>query len=191
MMLKLEPFTEEDIKPHLSWLEGTDLEFLLQYSGPAYSFPLDQAQLLGDIEKMRASEEFLMFKAVEEASGETLGHIQFLNIHREAGTATIGRVLVRKERRGHGFGEEMMRLAIEEAFQELGLSTLELWVYSFNRPAIQCYMKLGFRIAARAIHVFPDSGKRWGRLLMKLDRDRYCKIKTQDEMADQSLEPVE
>jgi hypothetical protein len=44
-MVKLEPFSREDIADLLGWLEGTDARFLYQFAGPKYSFPLSADQL--------------------------------------------------------------------------------------------------------------------------------------------------
>jgi RimJ/RimL family protein N-acetyltransferase len=57
----------------------------------------------------------------------------------------ISRVLVAPGHRGNGIGTKMVEKAVRFGFEELGLHRLELRVFDFNRAAIQCYEKVGFR----------------------------------------------
>ena len=52
-------------------------------------------------------------------------------------------VSVEPDRRGQGFGEEIMR-ACEDAARAMGLSKIGLHVFGYNEPAIQLYKKLGY-----------------------------------------------
>ncbi len=170
-MLRLQPFTTDDIQTHLSWLQGTDARFLLQYSGPVYHYPLDRKQLLAELEKMASGGDLLMFKALEEPSNEVIGHIQLLNIDPEEGKGTLGRVLLRKDKRGLGLGKVLVNNAVDHAFRGLGLNELRLSVYTFNTPAIRCYRRIGFKVINQGFYVFPGTGERWGRLVMSLRKE--------------------
>lgn len=66
---------------------------------------------------------------------------------KNAHVATLG-VAVRKEVRGLGLGEAMMRYGIDWA-REIGVKKLRLGVFSTNERAIALYRKLGFEEEGR------------------------------------------
>ena len=50
-----------------------------------------------------------------------------------------------KEYRGQGYGTEALKLALDYAFNELGLALLGLTVFPSNERAIRAYEKVGFK----------------------------------------------
>ena len=53
-------------------------------------------------------------------------------------------VVVDSEKRGMGYGEEMLRLALRYAFTMTGAEAVQLNVFSGNPAARRCYEKAGF-----------------------------------------------
>jgi diamine N-acetyltransferase len=78
---------------------------------------------------------------------EPIGTTGLLNIDHRHGTATFGIML--GERRGQGLGTEATRLMLDWAFTVLGLHNVDLVVFAWNKPAIRCYEKAGFRHIGR------------------------------------------
>jgi RimJ/RimL family protein N-acetyltransferase len=76
-----------------------------------------------------------------------IGTTGLTNIDHRHGTATFGIML--GERRGQGLGTEATRLMLDWAFTVLGLHNVDLLVFAWNRPAIRCYEKAGFRQIGR------------------------------------------
>ncbi len=99
-MIVLERFENKDIAELLGWLKDTDAEFLMQFAGPRYKFPLDEEQLMGTL----ADESGIAFRVMENGNGRALGHCQLLRIDPLGKAATVGRVLIKAEARGHGHG---------------------------------------------------------------------------------------
>jgi RimJ/RimL family protein N-acetyltransferase len=172
-MIKLAPFEEEDCERLISWVD--DAVFLLQWSGPEYAFPLDKDQLLETSMRGRGqAPEHLMFKALDEETGEVIGHIELMHINRQAGTAHIGRVLVGEpDLRGRGFGTEVVSRLVEKAFVSMSLQRLTLTVYESNRPAVACYQGLGFEIREARENSLMVDGESWTTLLMALTSERF------------------
>jgi RimJ/RimL family protein N-acetyltransferase len=143
--LTLQPFTAGDIDRLTSWIPSA--EFLLQWAGPSYHFPLTHAQV-AEFLALTAGDEptLLMFKAVDEETIEVVGHIEQLTIDRQNRSLAIGRVLVGPvQQRGRGIGRQIMAEALKIAFDELGMHRVGLGVFDFNASAIACYEKVGFR----------------------------------------------
>ncbi|HDR7743316.1 TPA: GNAT family protein [Bacillus pacificus] len=138
-MIKLEPFKRNDFKQLMNWIHSE--EFLIQWSGNAFAYPLNEKQL----EKYIESANTLAFKVIDEESGKVIGHISLGRIDNINKSARIGKVLVGDtEMRGRSIGKHMMKAVLHIAFEELKLHRVTLGVFDFNTSAISCYEKIGF-----------------------------------------------
>ncbi|PEW69868.1 GNAT family N-acetyltransferase [Bacillus thuringiensis] len=138
-MIKLESFKKSDFKQLINWINSE--EFLIQWSGNAFTFPLDEQQL----EKYIESANTLAFKVVDEETSDVIGHISLGQIDNINKSARIGKVLVGNTKmRGRSIGKHMMKAVLHIAFDELNLHRVTLGVYDFNTSAISCYEKIGF-----------------------------------------------
>jgi len=141
----LEPFGPADYAHLVAWI--TDEAQLVQWAGPIFRWPLDDAQF--DAYRAPAGKPDptrLIWRAVADPGGEIVGHVELNEIdRRHLSAATLSRVLVCPERRDRGLARAMVAAVLEVAFGELGLHRVELRVFDFNEPAIRCYEALGFR----------------------------------------------
>jgi RimJ/RimL family protein N-acetyltransferase len=143
-MIELQPFRREDFARLIGW--AVSPEFVLQWGGGGFTYPLDEAQLEEYLKPTETTPPSrFIYKAVDTETGAVVGHIELKNINWTHGLAGVSRVLIGESAaRGKGYGEQMMRRAMAIGFDELGLHRLELNVYDFNQPAIRLYEKLGF-----------------------------------------------
>ncbi|MGA5713588.1 GNAT family N-acetyltransferase [Bacillus bombysepticus] len=138
-VIKLESFKKSDFKQLINWINSE--EFLIQWSGNAFTFPLDEQQL----EKYIESANTLAFKVVDEETSDVIGHISLGQIDNINKSARIGKVLVGNTKmRGRSIGKHMMKAVLHIVFDELKLHRVTLGVYDFNTSAISCYEKIGF-----------------------------------------------
>ncbi|PEE61852.1 GNAT family N-acetyltransferase [Bacillus thuringiensis] len=138
-VIKLKTFKKSDFKQLINWINSE--EFLIQWSGNAFTFPLDEQQL----EKYIESANTLVFKVVDEETSDVIGHISLGQIDNINKSARIGKVLVGNTKmRGRSIGKNMMKAVLHIAFDELKLHRVTLGVYDFNISAISCYEKIGF-----------------------------------------------
>ncbi|MDG1567708.1 GNAT family N-acetyltransferase [Bacillus cereus] len=138
-VIKLESFKKSDFKQLINWINSE--EFLIQWLGNAFTFPLDEQQL----EKYIESANTLAFKVVDEETSDVIGHISLGQIDNINKSARIGKVLVGNTKmRGRSIGKHMMKAVLPIAFDELKLHRVTLGVYDFNTSAISCYEKIGF-----------------------------------------------
>lgn len=121
-------------------------EFLRQWAGPSFDYPLDQQQLQNYLEGANhpASSDMLIYCAVEKSGGQVVGHLSIARIDRVNSSARIGRVIVDPQLQGRGIGRGMIQEAIRIGFQGLGLHRLSLGAFAFNTSALRCYENAGF-----------------------------------------------
>ena len=144
-MIELQVFADQDIDRLLGWIDSR--EFLMQWAGPGFSFPLDSDQFREHLLQTGGPDPKLMaFKMVDTASQAMVGYLELAGIDRSSRTAMLARILVGpKELRGNGIGTQAVRAVLRIAFGQLGLHRVGLGVFDFNRSAIACYEKAGFR----------------------------------------------
>lgn len=172
-MIALRPFTAEDVPVLLGWI--TSPEFLVQWGGSGFSWPLDAEQLERTLlPPAEAEPTMLAFTAVEKESGEAVGHIELLAINRGNRSAIVGRVLIGPETlRGQGLGTEMVRAVLRIGFEELGLHRLGLHVFDFNASAIACYEKVGFRKEGRLRDAYRIGDSFWSVYAMSMLEEEW------------------
>ena len=154
--IDLIPLTPDHFDALIAW--STTPEFLLQWAGPSFGFPLDHEQLHAVLDLARESPpELLLYAAIESGSDEVIGHAELGRIDHAAGHASLMRILVGSPAaRGQGVGSAIVRELIRIGFDELGLDRLYLNVLRNNEAAQHCYMKLGFVPCAQIVPRDPE-----------------------------------
>ncbi|WP_458122204.1 GNAT family N-acetyltransferase [Paenibacillus sp. Z6-24] len=144
--IRLQYFTAKDYDQLLSW--SGDAEFLLQWSGSQWKYPLQTTDLDAYLQNANdpSHSEQLIYTAVERSSGRAVGHIALTRIDRDNRSARISRVLVGDpEARGKGYGRRMIEEALRIGFDALGMHRITLAVLDYNTSAKQLYESCGFQ----------------------------------------------
>jgi RimJ/RimL family protein N-acetyltransferase len=171
--IALEPFTKADLKQLILWITSPHL--LVQWGGPKFQYPLSKRQL-----KIHMQEAFdspdtkKIFKVVNTVTEEHIGHCELEDIDQEKKTAKLTRLLVgAKECRGLGRGEQITSKLLKYAFEELGLETVSLNVFAYNKTAIYCYQKVGFQVVDVQKEMREFAGEQYDLLLMKITKSIF------------------
>jgi RimJ/RimL family protein N-acetyltransferase len=136
----LRPFEEDDFPFVLHSI--TSANELLQWAGPGFSWPLNEAQLRDYRDKgVQDPDTFQPLSVLEDDA--VVGHVQLV-LDRKNDLGYIGRVLVSPAERGRGLGEALMQEVVRLALDDLRLHRISLNVFDFNNAAIRCYERVGF-----------------------------------------------
>ncbi|MHA7966756.1 GNAT family N-acetyltransferase [Paenibacillus sp. CAU 1782] len=143
-MITLRHFEPEDFDQLMEW--SGDEEYLLQWAGPQFHFPLSKDQLssyLNAANDKNTSTKFI-FKVIDESLNEVVGHISLGGIDKYNRSGRIGKVLVGNQYQGKGYGTQMINEMLRIGFEEHQLHRISLGVFDFNLSAVRCYEKCGF-----------------------------------------------
>ena len=140
-MIRLEEFTNNDFDRFINWID--DEKFMYQFAGPVFKFPITAEQLTDYIsDKNRKA-----FKVVEIETEKVIGHGEIGRIDLKNKNARLCRILIAdKDKRNKGFGALIINELLKIGFATLKLHRLDLGVFDFNKSAIRCYEKCGFKI---------------------------------------------
>ena len=157
-MIELKPFTENDFETFKGW--ASNAEELFQFAGPIFNFPLTDEQLR-DYLKM---EDKKPLKVVLKETNETIAHCE-LNF--ENGNNRLSRILVgKKGLRGQKIGEQIVREMVKLLFQNPKINEVDLNTFDWNKAAINCYKKVGFKINPEKSDIMTVNGNEWTRINM-------------------------
>ena len=164
-----------DYRTIVEWNKGRDADFLYQWAGPGYEFPITEAKIAQRITNGANSKgaDTNIYKIVSRSTNEMIGTIELFRINREKNTATIGRFLINEKFRGRGLGKYALKILVDKGFKEFGLKELNLRVFDFNEGAIKCYEKVGFTKSDYKENVRQTNQGSWGVYEMKIKRSGY------------------
>ncbi len=125
----------------IDWVRSEEENFV--WAATSFSFPLEKGVIASHVQ---ASLDTKPIRKIFTATYENIpiGHIELERINEWNQSATICRVLINPNMRGKGLGTLMMAELVQKSFADLGLSRLELFVFSSNTAAIRSYQKAGF-----------------------------------------------
>lgn len=140
-MIRLENFSSSDFNRFISWIDNES--FMYQFAGPVFKFPITETQLIDYISDNNRK----VFRVINQETENVIGHCEISRIDNRNKSARVCRVLVaKKSDRNQGFGTMIINELLKIGFEELGLHRIDLGVFEFNKSAIKCYEKCGFKI---------------------------------------------
>lgn len=129
-----------------SWVQTPEE---LRWLAPRTSPPLTQVKVVNWTRK--TGKAFLFFKAQEPVP---CGYGELNPMKGDPSHHWIGHVLIDSERRRQGLGHRLTDLLTEKAFGDLEAKKVSLVVFPQNKPALECYLKCGFKVVAEEFHRF-------------------------------------
>ena len=146
MDLRLRPYKPCDAENIVSWIKDEDA--LRKWSSDRFGeHPINAKDINGKYLENNGdcmeSDNFYPFTAFDETG--TVGHLILRYTDAEKKVIRFGFVIVDNEKRGKGYGKQMLVLASKFAFDIFGAEKITLGVFDNNESAFHCYKAAGFR----------------------------------------------
>lgn len=137
----LSPISEEDVENYTRWMNDFETTDYLGQSTRIYTLEKERKYL----EKISENNDNVTLGIVKLENDKLIGNCGLLEINVAARIATLGIFIGDKEERSKGYGAEAIKLLLDFGFNYLNLHEIKLDVYEFNKRAIRCYEKVGFK----------------------------------------------
>lgn len=137
--VKLELITVEDTPLIVKWRNNENVRknFIFQE-------PFTEEMHLNWLNTKVASKEVVQFIIKVKENNKPIGSVYFRDIDYVKKEAEYGIFIGEDDERGKGYGSEVVKLALDYAFNELDLDTIILRVFADNKFAIKSYESAGF-----------------------------------------------
>lgn len=161
-MLRLRPYKPRDAEKIVKWCK--DEYAFRQWSADKYAkFPIAAE----DMNRLYDGLDIWGFTAFDETG--IVGHLTMRFPNGSFNEARFGFVIVDSEKRGMGYGKEMLSLAIKYAFEFVKVGKISLGVFENNFAALQCYKSVGFKVVETdKIESYKCLGEIWNCVEMEI-----------------------
>lgn len=159
-MISILPLQESDCHNILMWNQGKDADFLMQWSGQYYKYPITEDQILNRLKNTNPELSINIFKITLEETSEIIGTIEFLIHKGNPSMAFLGRFLLDEKYRGCGYGKDALSMLTNKIFADTTVEKIKLGVFLYNKSAIACYEKVGYKVDG--LHKFEDNPRNDG-----------------------------
>lgn len=165
----LSPPIVEDAERYAEW--DNDLETTMLLGSEVYQIITAEREREWILEGVKRSDP--VFSIIELGGERLMGRGMLFDIDRVNRTAMLGIVIGEKECWNQGYGEDATRLLLDFGFNLLNLNSVMLGVFAFNRRAIRCYQKVGFKEIGRRRQARLVGGKKYDAVLMDILAEEF------------------
>ncbi len=158
----LGPLRREHIPLYLRWINDFGTTRMLGVSPRPMTVEQETAWY------ERAAVEAHAFTIYERSTWRPIGNCALHDLDLPNRRTMVGIMIGEPDARGRGYGTEAMRLLLDYAFTALGLHSVMLLVYEYNRPARRSYEKAGFREIGRRREGRWFNGRFWDEISMDI-----------------------
>ncbi len=168
--LYLSPLNIEDAETYLKWLCDRSVTEGTHGVHKVFNLEAEKEWIENEMKRGRYT-----FGIVLKGNDKLIGNCSIMNPNFIDGTAELGIFIGEEQYRNNGYGNEALKLLIDYGFNILRLHNIDLHVFSFNKRAINCYKKIGFKEYGRRHECYFLDGKYHDKISMEILIDDYKK----------------
>lgn len=173
-MLRLRQYKPSDAETIISWCK--DEEAFRKWTSDRYeTFPITEADMnkkyIDNNGDCSEPDNFYPMTAFDETG--IVGHLIMRFTDEKKTVLRFGFVIVDAEKRGMGYGKEMISLSLKYAFEIFKADKVTIGVFENNMPAYYCYKAVGFKDAKTDEVIFELFGEKWKILELELKKTDY------------------
>ncbi len=174
-MIGLRPYKRCDARSIVSWCK--DEETFLLWGGERFgSFPISEDimnhKYFNDNGNCVENDNFYPVIAFDDNG--ILGHFIIRYLNGDNRILRFGWVIVDDEKRGHKYGQKMLRLGLKYAFEIMQADKVTIGVFENNISAYKCYLSAGFHKSENAEDSFEYiHGEKWKIAELEILREEF------------------
>ncbi|HPB18727.1 MAG TPA: GNAT family protein [Candidatus Cloacimonas sp.] len=135
----LSPVCLDDVEKYTEWLNDMEIGQFVTLSDTVLDIDKESALL------RKLMDNDYIFAIVEKDTNKVIGNCGIHNVSQVHRNASLGIFIGEKTFWNQGIGAEATNLLLDFAFNILNLHNIYLSVLSYNKRAIRCYEKIGFK----------------------------------------------
>ncbi|SHK60158.1 GNAT family N-acetyltransferase [Paramaledivibacter caminithermalis] len=170
----LSPINVEDYQKYTTWVNDMEVGVGMLFTASVITEAKEKEFLEGFVQS-----EY-NFAIVDKETDNVIGNVGFPKIDKINHTGEIGIFIGNKDYWGKGYGTEAIKLILDFGFSILNLHNIHLKVYEYNKPAIKCYKKVGFKEVGRLREAKQIAGKRYDEIYMDILASEYESVYIKD-----------
>lgn len=163
----LSPICKDDAEIYTKWVNDASMTDNL-------GFTWQQIGIEKEAEALESLAEGYNFAIIRREGNKLIGNIGFNEINQIHRNAIFGLFIGDEEDRGKGYGSESIRLLLKFGFETLNLNNVMLRVFEFNKNAIACYEKIGFKKIGERRKAYFVRGKYHNEIYMDILADEFA-----------------
>ncbi|MGN0165942.1 MAG: GNAT family N-acetyltransferase [Lachnospiraceae bacterium] len=169
-MLRLRPYKKCDAEAIVKWHK--DEESFRKWALDKYeNYPITADDMNCYYDSFAYSDTLFPFTAFDEEG--VCGHMIMRFLDSEKQSLRFGFIIVDTNRRGKGYGREMLVAALKYAFEVLKVDKVSLGVFENNPGARKCYEKVGLKPIGYEEGSYVYHGERWNIIDMGITKKEY------------------
>ncbi|WP_138204121.1 GNAT family N-acetyltransferase [Haloimpatiens lingqiaonensis] len=166
----LSPINVEDYEKYTKWVNDMEVSAGLVFASKLIGIEAEKSVL------ERLSTNGYNFAIVDVEKDELIGNCGYPKLDHINRIGEVGIFIGNKDYWGKGYGQDVLNLLLDFGFNVLNLHNISLKVYSFNKQAIKCYKKVGFKEAGRLREAKLIAGKAYDEIFMDILDTEYQSI---------------
>ena len=164
----LSPMNIQDVDKYVKWFNDLEITDRLNQSANICNEYGEKEWIEKNL--LKSSSNFAIVKTDDDT---LIGNCGLNKVDHISRKATIGIFIGDKDNRGKGYGSEALMLLLDFGFKYLNLNNIDLQVFDFNKNAIACYKKVGFKEYGRRHEAYYCGGKYHDVISMEILRKEY------------------
>jgi len=164
----LSPVDVNDAEQFTEWLNDMEILVNLQLYNSAISLENERI-FLNNLSKDQN------YSIIDLKTEELIGNCGFMDIDHINQTSEIGIFIGNKKYWNKGFGTEALSLLIDYGFKALNFHNIMLRVYEYNKGAIKCYEKTGFKQIGKRREALHRNLEKHNIVYMDILKDEFYK----------------
>lgn len=164
--VKLRAFEIEDAKVLHKFINDFEVKNNLSLKTP---LPISLIEEDEFIRKNKCNINGSLNFAIEDLeSSKLIGSCGLADIDLVSRHAKLGIMIGDKEYWNKGYGKDIIRTLLSIAFNQIGLNKVKLGVFEYNKRAIKCYEKVGFKIVGVEKEDIYRNGRYYDHYIMEI-----------------------